>query len=368
MSVAHNYIVIMLAIVILLLVGGYIYANETFAYAALLGSLIGALILALSFSDIHKAIAVGFAFSILSAIAVILATLVNEFIFPDSNKSTVSPQFAYIYHQLNQLFINKDSISLQKIIATKPFLISCKRYLTTRRYQLLLALLENCQLHYHSILTFNDSHRRLMHNANYAIVKDKIEAIINQLQTELKTAEHHVSDLSSYPPQQHQAQTAIKELETEIAYYRQHHKNQPDFIRDRASLLDLLTLLDTAKQIASAIQQDLALIHSFQVDASQKIKQKDKNKKTFKLNNLAIKRAFKYTLTVVVMLILHNTFAWHGGIQAIITSVVIVAQPNMGKSKQRLWQRFLGIICGGIIGLFFFNFAITIRFILLIHC
>lgn len=65
------------------------------------------------------------------------------------------------------------------------------------------------------------------------------------------------------------------------------------------------------------------------------------------LQSNILKQALKVAIAIFFVLWTNVYLNWPGGVQALIACTVIVAQPNLGRSHQRLYLRLLGIIAGG---------------------
>lgn len=65
----------------------------------------------------------------------------------------------------------------------------------------------------------------------------------------------------------------------------------------------------------------------------------------------ALKHALRITIAIFFILWTNVYWNWPGGVQALIACTVIVAQPTLDRSYQRMHMRFWGILAGGLFGL-----------------
>jgi hypothetical protein len=81
----------------------------------------------------------------------------------------------------------------------------------------------------------------------------------------------------------------------------------------------------------------------------------------------AIKIVLKVLMGILLILIMHFYFNWQGVEQALIATIIIIAQSNVGQTTLKAKNRFLGVIAGAIVGFVFLIIFIKItHFILLL--
>lgn len=353
-----NYVLNILVMVVILLIGGYMFANNTFGYGALLGSLIASIVIYLNFTitpgahgqGFHTR-SIGWDFCLMSAIAVVVSTFVNEFIFPDNDDTSVTPQLTYIYEELAKKMTQGSQLTLQGIVSAKTFMGSCQRYLKAERFDLLMLLVERCQQHFIFIASLNEKYNNLKQSCDFAKIEKPVAAMLQNMNKQLNTIANAIHKHKTIAFNLEDFQHTVDEINKQIEHYRHHVDEKPEFITSTTRLLDLLSFIDSCRHFVAQLTADRELIGKIRQTKTAPTKNKSKKPQPFKINETAMKCSFRYSIVVIIMLTLHDSFGWYGGLQAIITSIVVVAQANTGRAKSKLWLRFLGIVIGGLIGL-----------------
>ncbi len=173
-----------------------------------------------------------------------------------------------------------------------------------------------------------------------------IEAIFLQLS---KTKQHNIkfdSNLFSF------AQDAVDEMKKKVAILRKTHEIQNYAIFDNQSLYVFLIhqqqLIDTLKVFTTKTQFDLQVIDKFQFS---KII-------SFKRDPIIIRHSIKTALACTLAMFIWIWGGWPGGLQGIVSAIVIATNIYINDMWQTSLRRLMGCALGGAVGLISLHFLI----------
>jgi uncharacterized membrane protein YccC len=120
-----------------------------------------------------------------------------------------------------------------------------------------------------------------------------------------------------------------------------------------AALIAAVGLIDDIYSTSEKIKQCLVAVYHqpMQPDKNKSQVVSSRSVAPCTLDKEAMHQAVKMAVGLVMVLFLSTFFAWPGAVQAMIAMTVMLAQPNLGRAHQRFTRRFLGVLCGSVLGL-----------------
>lgn len=337
---------------LMFMIANYMFAIERYGYAGLLGGVISAVVFVYGIQQgVAAALTIGFYFVVQCAVGVIVAIMVSKLIWPITRESQLLPQLALLFEGLKDELLQEKSLTVESFSGIKAVLKNCKAELNQQEYAFYQHVLVTAKLMYFKISSLHKSQASVVFTD--LDVSDGAKKIHACLRNYLEVFSLAIKDRSYCGFDTSQ----FDDLKINL------HKKL-NALRDEGELLQypIIPALEFVNYIES-----LALLKQNLIDLKELnnhvVKQEPLSKKLrkflkpeqaaiFPLNTDGVKKAFKISLTVAIIFLLTVSTGFYGGVQALITSAVIVAQPNLGRSKHKLFLRFFGIVIGGIAGLF----------------
>ena len=326
----------------------YLYFVGFYRYAMLMGMITAGFILVLAHDSSYLA-AVTLATDWISCLAIglIVSLVVNFLIFPQPFCQQIAPELKKLLHQINLLFTQPPSAHESQLSKVEELLSMLTSY-------------ENKLLS----LTIANKNLQLMIELLRKIVIIAQSNTLNPSQDILEKLQHcfhHCIDTLNHQPYQSDAFdalfAAISQQRDTLYQERQSGKLSEQALLTNIQRINHYYLLNRAALHLHHCAQLLPQVHaSKQITAVKNVWQKIKrtlteNRGDISFNRYALIKAGKMTLAIVAIFLINTYFGWQDfSIQAIITATVLTAQLNLGKATERMYQRLVGIIAGGLVG------------------
>lgn len=337
--------------IVVALVSSYLYAAEVFAYANILGGIISIVVLTLGVQSSQAAINAGTDLIKVLVLGVTTALFVQKLIFPHNSYRKFMGELAHVF----DYFINK--LGTSKSVSS----------LTFSQITMLFTLVEQCRS--------DISEKKQSVSKFKAVIYDlkQMYATINALDQKLKAFNNEFSKLFK----QH-INTALIDINDNMQALGQAirlgrpfrsfnispafnridellSKMRDDETTQKYDIYDIVIATDTINAVRHLSDQLYAFTKHYNaaLETEKNIENIAKKKvgKIFPLKIEHIKKAVKLSLGIIILCLLYLYCDWPGGIQAVITVAVVIAQPNVGVGLEKNIQRMEGIILGAAIGI-----------------
>lgn len=349
--VANSFLLYFLSCFLIVSIGAYYYSFSVNGYAYLLGSLCAFIIISQLALDPQNAFFVAIWRPVEIGIGVLVSAVSVYFIFPNHLKDNVSEQlnviFADFSAEFKQLFATlmhekpdfspliQSNLTIKKKLRKAVELVGAMNHelgVSQARTDEIRALLNSFyelsrQLHYLSIISPQHSDLKAIQSAPIAQVFQAIYEDLHRLQ--------HVFIAHTPEPVLLQTGVAIADLEKQLGAFSSNYVySLVHFLQHISqSLIFIRSLLARTPITAAAKYQTLKLQNRLRTDPD------------------LIKRSIKAGLSVILALTFWLTSNWPGGLNGIISSLIISIRKNLFEMKNISIHRLLGCFLGGGIAL-----------------
>ncbi|WP_040535582.1 FUSC family protein [Legionella drancourtii] len=350
--VANSFLLYFLSCFLIVSIGAYYYSFSVNGYAYLLGSLCAFIIISQLALDPQNAFFVAIWRPVEIGIGVLVSAISVYFIFPNHLKDNVSEQltalFADFSAEFKQIFATlmhekpdfspliRSNLTIKKKLRKAVELVGAMNHelgVSQARTDEIRALLNSFyelsrQLHYLSIISPQHSDLKTIQSAPIAQVFQAIYDDLHRLQ--------HVFIAQTSEPVLLQTGVAIADLEKQLGAFPSNYVYSlvHFFQHVSQSLIFIRSLLARTPITAAAKIQTLKLQDRLRTDPD------------------LIKRSIKAGLSVILALAFWLTSNWPGGLNGIISSLIISIRKNLFEMKNISIHRLLGCFLGGGIALF----------------
>ena len=350
--VANSFLLYFLSCFLIVSIGAYYYSFSVNGYAYLLGSLCAFIIISQLALDPQNAFFVAIWRPVEIGIGVLVSAISVYFIFPNHLKDNVSEQltalFADFSAEFKQIFATlmhekpdfspliRNNLTIKKKLRKAVELVGAMNHelgVSQARTDEIRALLNSFyelsrQLHYLSIISPQHSDLKAIQSAPIAQVFQAIYDDLHRLQ--------HVFIAQTSEPVLLQTGVAIADLEKQLGAFPSNYVYSlvHFFQHVSQSLIFIRSLLARTPITAAAKFQTLKLQDRLRTDPD------------------LIKRSIKAGLSVILALAFWLTSNWPGGLNGIISSLIISIRKNLFEMKNISIHRLLGCFLGGGIALF----------------
>lgn len=350
--VANSFLLYFLSCFLIVSIGAYYYSFSVNGYAYLLGSLCAFIIISQLALDPQNAFFVAIWRPVEIGIGVLVSAISVYFIFPNHLKDNVSEQltalFADFSAEFKQIFATlmhekpdfspliRNNLTIKKKLRKAVELVGAMNHelgVSQARTDEIRALLNSFyelsrQLHYLNIISPQHSDLKAIQSAPIAQVFQAIYDDLHRLQ--------HVFIAQTSEPVLLQTGVAIADLEKQLGAFPSNYVYSlvHFFQHVSQSLIFIRSLLARTPITAAAKFQTLKLQDRLRTDPD------------------LIKRSIKAGLSVILALAFWLTSNWPGGLNGIISSLIISIRKNLFEMKNISIHRLLGCFLGGGIALF----------------
>ena len=339
---------------LLLLIGSYLFARAYFPYAAIMGCLIGTVIFSVAATSTHPDFATLTAISFVAycVIGVVIAWLATRLIFPNRAKRELLPQLGLTLDAIKESYKSKKAmLSLESFTPLKHLFLNCEHQFKPAQARIIEHLIIELKQLYLKVERINQEKRtqtlgkklpelgKALRALDQAMI-DRFSAFAQALKSS-KPLSHRASEISDM----------LNQLDSLLSQLRE----QGELLKqDVLSVLKLTSCIQSYRLLNQKLE---ACIKAFNASFDTHTTPKQLNaflpgekSRLWQWDKKTARRTFK--ISIVLLIVYYFVTQQHlpGSFQAIITAGIIAAQPNLGQSTQKLWQRFLGIVVGGLIG------------------
>lgn len=343
---------LIVATFVILLIGSYCFYLEKFPYAALLGCIVASLVIYLGYSSPTDGITTGKFFVINTAIGVIVAWLVTWLIWPVKPERDLMPTLSAVVLCVgDRLLKSEKEIETNKAIA---FALKClnlsKDVITQEELQCTKNLLQALKILDLKVQKLAKKFVNIQsHNLSTQLQAPLDELKLNLIQQFSFLAaginNNSVFDFSSM-------NNALIAFEENLNKARE----EKLFLQYNIKIaLQVLAFYSECKEINNLLKKACSDFTEKKIPSTKAPEHHEEELASIDL----WKRSIKFAVTITLFFVITNYFSFMGGVQAIITAVVIAAQPNLGRGDHRSRLRIYGVLLGGLVGIIFL--AITLH-------
>ncbi len=340
---------------IILFITSCLFQLNLLGYANLLGGIIGIIVLVVAVKDPHAGITLGIDAMKTVSLGVGVALLVQALVFPFNAYRKLASELADTLQQLRYQFFLVDNkvapISITKLASLTALLDQCKADILAKNesYTDFRAMLFDIKNLYFKASLLKHIEHHLTNPLGELFRQDLIHEF-ESLKHTMRLVEQHIRMNTKIAPPETVINPIINKLKNKLDSLRKEDATVNYELNDVLSIASIINVMQSINEtlcaLISVFNQALAYTHPKRV------------KKTKAIRNIIytrrdIKGAIKMAVSMLCLCILYLYAHYPGGIQSIITVMVIIAQPDVGMGAQKNIQRMLGILIGAIIGLLF---------------
>lgn len=343
---------------VMLMIGGYCFSIARFGYAMLMGSIIGALVIAIAHKQFDLAFFTAKYFILQCVIGVVLAWVTTHLLWPTQTKTYLTCQLKQALNQLADTLNDHNATSLATLYKLKPIYDQAESHMNADDQQALGHLLIELKTLYFTIQRAQHLKQHIQSESLKAKLAEIQSAIENKLQ-------HFASSLqNSKKPNEDFFQNNI-DLDHEFQQLRQQHELSQYDTTEVLSFLNLWRCYQSLNQKIDELNDILSHNNTCETFKLLKITRTP----WLPLDIRGLKIAFKISLSFFIVYLLIIRLNLPGNIQALITAGVISAQANTAQSLRKVLHRGIGIFIGAGIGfalLLLLGFIPSVLFLLIV--
>ncbi|MCD6047292.1 MAG: fusaric acid resistance protein [Gammaproteobacteria bacterium] len=347
LALSNNVLLQIMFMIFILMLSGYLFFREIFPYASVLGGVVGVLVINQALiSTPHEGIELGINFVIATFVGALIAYIVNRLVWPVKLKQPFFLQLG----NLIQTFAKPQSSSLDiaDFVALKQLLANCTPELgedvVNTYYELLLSLRALYFKYRRLAFEFNTleeaSHQLVIATNTFTNLSSALNQTYQQFGKAISCQEPCAINFAALEQLLAQAEQNLTQ-----AYQDCLSKSQAT-----DEVLKLFEIQFLYRGIIESLQQSQQ-IYTDIVNNKPHLSNHTKKEShpLFPIQFAGIKIGVKLTLTILLMIFINRLFRLSDSTQEIITCMVLIIQPNIGRSDRKSLLRFAGVAVGGII-------------------
>ncbi len=344
-----SYVVVMGALIFL---GGYIFGAGVFPYAALLGCVIGGVVMMTGYQDPSLGIETGKQYVENTFWAILIAWIVTALIWPIRYNKALKPKIVSLLKAMSSEVVTlKMFVTLKDISSLEGLLNLCRNdfssdqaYFTYQHFLLMLKelIIKQSTLNIRLLLV-----KKL---TIYPLFAAELIRLLLLIKKEYEEFAQALENKVAYVPNNHEWKIRLDQLHKHMVLAREKKVFQ-EYKIDQ--VLNLFSVTQHVRQLFLSFKEiSKAYINTLNPSSEEAVffMPKEKKPTLWPVNMDACKTGFKVMLCFLLLFFVEVKFGLAAGMPAIITCIVLISKPNIGRAALAIKLRIAGVMIGGIAG------------------